>query len=45
MKKATYRVESNCILFHSYCDNIDGVQFKMVSGNVDAGTIKMYGVS
>ncbi len=27
MKKATYRVESNCILFHSYCDNIDGVQF------------------
>ena len=23
---------------------IDGVQFKMSSGNIDAGTIKMYGV-
>jgi hypothetical protein len=24
---------------------IDAIQFKMVSGNIDAGTIKMYGVS
>ena len=31
-----------------YCNTataIDGVQFKMSSGNIDAGTIKMYGVS
>ena len=31
-----------------YCNvtaAIDGVQFKMSSGNIDAGTIKMYGVS
>ena len=31
-----------------YCNvtaAIDGVQFKMSSGNIDAGTIKMYGVN
>ena len=31
-----------------YCNTtsaIDGVQFKMSSGNIDAGTIKMYGVT
>ena len=31
-----------------YCNvtaAIDGVQFTMSSGNIDAGTIKMYGVS
>ena len=31
-----------------YCNvtaAIDGVQFSMSSGNIDSGTIKMYGVS
>jgi hypothetical protein len=31
-----------------YCNvtaAIDGVQFSMTSGNIDAGTFKMYGVS
>jgi hypothetical protein len=31
-----------------YCNvtaAIDGVQFSMSSGNIDAGTIKMYGVT
>ena len=30
-----------------YCNvtaAIDGVQFAMASGNIDAGTIKMYGI-
>ena len=30
-----------------YCNTtaaIDGVQFKMVSGNMDSGTFKVYGV-
>jgi len=34
--------------FAGYCNTttaIDGVQFKFDSGNIDAGTIKMYGVS
>jgi len=35
-------------LIAGYCNTttaIDGVQFKMSSGNIDSGTIKMYGVS
>jgi hypothetical protein len=31
-----------------YCNTttaIDGVQFSMSSGNIDSGTIKLYGVS
>jgi len=34
--------------YAGYCNTttaIDGVRFKMSSGNIDAGTIKMYGVS
>jgi hypothetical protein len=30
-----------------YCNTttaIDGVQFKMASGNIDSGTIKLYGI-
>ena len=30
-----------------YCNTttaIDGVQFKMTSGNIDSGTIKLYGI-
>jgi hypothetical protein len=30
-----------------YCNTttaIDGVQFKFASGNIDSGTIKMYGI-
>ena len=30
-----------------YCNTtsaIDGIQFKFSSGNIDAGTIKMYGI-
>jgi hypothetical protein len=30
-----------------YCNTttaIDGVQFKMSSGNIDSGTIKLYGI-
>jgi len=36
------------IYYAGYCNTtsaIDGVRFKMSSGNIDAGTIKMYGVS
>ena len=25
--------------------DIDAIQFKMASGNIDAGTIKMYGIN
>ena len=35
------------LYYAGYCNNtsaIDGVRFKMSSGNIDAGTIKMYGV-
>jgi hypothetical protein len=38
---------SNNLYIGGYCNTttaIDGVQFKMSSGNIDAGTIKMYGV-
>jgi hypothetical protein len=38
---------SNQLYVGGYCNvtaAIDGVQFKMSSGNIDAGTIKMYGV-
>ena len=38
---------SNQLYVSGYCNvttAIDGVQFKMSSGNTDAGTIKMYGV-
>ena len=39
-----------CKLTHiaGYCNTtsaIDGVQFKMSSGNIDSGVIKLYGVS
>ena len=45
-----YDSGNNSQVFHvsGYCNTttaIDGVQFKMDSGNIDAGTIKMYGVS
>jgi hypothetical protein len=36
------------VYYAGYCNvtaAIDGVRFKMSSGNIDAGTIKMYGVS
>ena len=39
---------SNQLYVGGYCNTttaIDGVQFKMSSGNIDAGTIKMYGVN
>ena len=39
---------SNQLYVAGYCNvtaAIDGVQFKMSSGNIDAGTIKMYGVN
>ena len=39
---------SNQLYVGGYCNvtaAIDGVQFKMSSGNIDAGTIKMYGVN
>ena len=39
--------QSVSIFTAGYCNTtsaIDGVQFKMSSGNIDAGTIKMYGV-
>ncbi len=35
------------VYYSGYCNTttaIDGVQFAMSSGNIDAGTIKMYGV-
>ena len=37
-------------VFHiaGYCNTttaIDGVQFKMSSGNIDSGTIEMYGIN
>jgi len=38
---------SNQLYVAGYCNvtaAIDGVQFKMSSGNIDAGTIKMYGI-
>ena len=37
----------NCFIA-GYCNTttaIDGVQFKMSSGNIDSGTIKLYGIS
>ena len=45
-----YDSGNNSQVFHvsGYCNTttaIDGVQFKMDSGNIDAGTIKLYGVS
>ncbi len=45
-----YDSGNNSQVFHvsGYCNTttaIDGVQFKMDSGNIDSGTIKMYGVS
>ena len=39
--------QSFAIHYAGYCNvtaAIDGVQFKMSSGNIDSGTIKMYGV-
>jgi len=39
---------SRCGFMAGYCNvtaAIDGVQFAMASGNIDSGTIKMYGVS
>ena len=38
----------NDIFMTGYCNTttaIDAVQFKMNSGNIDTGTIKLYGVS
>ena len=35
------------VYYQGYCNTttaIDGVRFKMSSGNIDAGTIKMYGI-
>ncbi len=45
-----YDSGNNAITFYvaGYCNTtvaIDGVQFKFSSGNIDAGTIKLYGVS
>ena len=45
-----YDSGNNSQVFHvsGYCNTttaIDGVQFKMDSGNIDSGTIKLYGVS
>ena len=45
-----YDSGNNSLIFHvaGYCNTttaIDGVQFKMSSGNIDSGTIKMYGVT
>ena len=40
--------ESRTLFTAGYCNvtaAIDGVQFSMSSGNIDAGTIKLYGVS
>jgi len=48
--------QSNSYLFHNYTRTailggygnttsaIDGIQFKMASGNIDSGTIKLYGI-
>ena len=41
-------IMTNNFYVAGYCNTttaIDGVQFSMSSGNIDAGTIKMYGVS
>ncbi len=45
----SYHVGNQTFAIHyaGYCNTtaaIDGVRFKMSSGNIDAGTIKMYGV-
>jgi hypothetical protein len=39
---ATYNIYSAG--YFNDTNNIDAVQFKMSSGNIDSGTIKMYGV-
>jgi len=42
---ANYTVDDYVAGYCNVTAAIDGVQFKMASGNIDSGTIKMYGVS
>jgi hypothetical protein len=49
-KTNNYDSGNNSQIFHvaGYCNTttaIDGVQFKMSSGNIDSGVIKLYGIS
>ena len=44
MSHADYTADGFAAGYINTTTAIDGVQFKFASGNIDAGTIKMYGV-
>ena len=45
MQSTPYSVNSFCAGYINSTSAVNAVQFKMSSGNIDSGTIKMYGVS
>ena len=44
MQSTPYSVQSFCDGYVNTTSAIDGIQFKMSSGNIDSGTIKLYGI-
>ena len=44
MQSTPYSVQSFCDCYVNTTSAIDAIQFKMSSGNIDSGTIKLYGI-
>ena len=44
MQSTPYSVQSFCDGYVNTTSAIDAIQFKMSSGNIDSGTIKLYGI-
>ena len=43
--QGTYSQETHVAGYFNNTDDVDAVQFKMSSGNIDSGTIKLYGIA
>ena len=41
----TYSISSFVSGYYNTTSEVDGIRFQMDSGNIDAGTIKMYGIA
>ena len=44
MQSTPYSVQSFCAGYVNTASAVDAIQFKMSSGNIDSGTIKLYGI-